>query len=203
MIVTFFFISRQVYQGGDSLNDSHIIDLYFQRDETAIKQTNTKYGALCRYISNNIISNPQDSEECVNDAYYKLWNTIPPTKPQNLKAYICRIIRNISIDLYRKRKTSNRPCLSFDNVIEELDIIFSQHTLDEEVDIRQLGKTIDQFLEATTKSNRIIFVRRYFFGDSIKDIANRLSLSENNIKVNLYRSRENLKKALKKEGYDL
>ncbi len=183
------------------MEDTDIIELFYNRSEQAIKELSEKYGAVCSQVSKNILKNSQDAEECVNDAYLAVWNTIPPQKPEHLLAYICRIVRNISITKYHSNTAKKRNSY-YDIALDELDeCIMSGLSVEDEIDARELSCLINIFLDTLSKENRVIFVWRYWFSDSVQDIAEKLGISSNNVSVRLSRIRSKLKKFLKKEGY--
>ena len=183
------------------MKDEEIVKLYFSRSEDAISETALKYGNYCSYISQNILHSKEDAEECVNDAYLAVWNTIPPQKPEHLLAYICRIVRNISITKYHSNTAKKRNSY-YDTALDELDeCIMSGLSVEDEIDARELSCLINIFLDTLSKENRVIFVWRYWFSDSVQDIAEKLGISSNNVSVRLSRIRSKLKKFLKKEGY--
>ena len=181
------------------MNDITIIELFFARDERAITETDTKYGMLCHRIAYNVLNNREDSEECVNDTYIGLWNSIPPTKPNNFMAYVCRITRNLSLkrlEAMSRQKRSVHMLVSFDELSEVMpDEYISSKTGDEE-----LGRLISVFLRKEKEDARNVFIRKYYFFDSICDIAERYSFTESKVKNMLYRTREKLKEYLIKEG---
>lgn len=175
------------------MEDKKIIDLFFERSENAIKELDLKYGKLFFNLSNNIVNNKQDAEECVNDAYLGAWNTIPPQKPNPLLSYICRIVRNISIKSYWKNKKHSSYAISLD----ELEpFICGNSVTESEIEVKELTRIIEKFLDTLSKENRIIFIKRYWFCDSYKDIAEYMGFSEKNISVRLARIRQKLKKHL-------
>jgi len=183
------------------MKDEEIVELYFSRSENAISETALKYGNYCSYISQNILHSKEDAEECVNDAYLAVWNTIPPQKPEHILAYICRIVRNISITKYHSNTAKKRNSY-YDTALDELDeCIMSGLSVEDEIDARELSCLINIFLDTLSKENRVIFVWRYWFSDSVQDIAEKLGISSNNVSVRLSRIRSKLKKFLKKEGY--
>ena len=183
------------------MKDEEIVELYFSRSEDAISETALKYGNYCSYISQNILHSKEDAEECVNDAYLAVWNTIPPQKSEHLLAYICRIVRNISITKYHSNTAKKRNSY-YDTALDELDeCIMSGLSVEDEIDARELSCLINIFLDTLSKENRVIFVWRYWFSDSVQDIAEKLGISSNNVSVRLSRIRSKLKKFLKKEGY--
>lgn len=182
------------------MNDEYIIKLYLSRSETAISETNRKYRSYCCKIGFNILNNQEDTEECINDCYFALWNNIPPAVPASLRAFIGRIMRNISISLYRKKNAEKRS--NINSLLNELDSCIPLYdTSWETINLKLLGKSIDAFLDTRSESERNIFIKRYFFCRSIKEIADECSLSSANVKVILHRVRKKLKVYLEKEGY--
>ena len=184
------------------MNDLNIIELYFARDEQAIKQTDIKYGKLCHSIAYNILNNAEDSEECVNDTYIGIWNAIPPTRPSNFKAFICRITRNLSLkrlETMSRQKRSEATLVSLDELAEILpDESIACGIRDEDI-----AKLISNFLKSQKDDIRGIFIRKYYFFDSVSDIALRYSFSESKVKNILHRTRVKLKDYLIKEGVKL
>lgn len=181
------------------MDDLSVIDLYFARDEQAIVETDIKYGKLCFYVANNILFNNEDSEECVNDTYLGLWNTIPPTRPDNFMSFICKIVRNLSmkkLDYNIALKRSKNVTISF----SELDSILSDNRTDPNQEYEKLGGIISNFLQHEKEDARYVFIRKYYFFDSVSDIAERCSFSENKVKSMLFHSRNRLREQLKKEG---
>ncbi len=184
-------------------SDSKIIELFYARDEQAIVELSAKYGAVCRSISNNILKSEQDAEECVNDTYLAAWNNIPPAKPDPLRTYILRIARNISTAKYHANTASKRNS-HYDVALDELEECLGDlMTLDESLASRELSSLIDAFLDTLSQADRVMFVRRYWYSDSIPEIAKILSISKNNVSVRLSRTREKLRNQLRKEGFDI
>lgn len=181
------------------MEDKEIIQLFWRRSEQAIKEVSCKYGKLIFHISNGILNNKEDASECVNDTYLGLWDSIPPHRPEPFLAYVCRIARNIALTKYRSNTAQKRNS-SYDISIEELRDCLSSPSIDEILTAKELGQEINHFLDTLDSRNRIIFMRRYWFSDSIEEIASRFDMSENNVSVKLYRIRTHLKKHLIKEG---
>lgn len=180
--------------------DSEIIDLFFERSEKAIVELSNKYGSVCKKVSMNVLNNHQDAEECVNDAYLGVWNAIPPEKPNPLLAFVCRIVRNVSINRYKKNNAKKRKG-NYDLCIEELEnCMASQRTVEDEISEVELSSYIDSFLDSLTKINRMLFVRRFWYLDSYADIAKASGLKEGAIRTRLSRIKSDLKKFLKKRG---
>ena len=184
------------------MEDKKIIELYFNRDEKAIYETQIKYGNYIYSISYNILHNNEDCAECVNDTYLNTWNSIPPHKPNILSTYLGKIIRNLSLDLYRKYKADKRIANEFTISLDELDeCVASKSKVEDEVNGKLLNEAINDFLSTIKKEDRMMFVCRYFYFDSISDIAERLNYSESKVKMSLKRTRDKLKDYLIKEGY--
>lgn len=185
------------------MDDSKIIELFHARSEQAIMELSQKYGAVCIKIAKNILNNKLDAEECVNDAYLGAWNTIPSQNPNPLLTYISRIVRNLSIKKYHSNTSVKRNSF-YDVALDELEnCISSDNTVESELSAKELAQMIDDFLDTLDKENRVMFVRRYWYSDSISDIAARFHTSNNNISVRLSRAREKLKNYLKKEGVEV
>lgn len=181
------------------MDDLKIIELYFQRDEQAIIETDYKYGKLCHSIAYNILNNHEDSEECVNETYVGVWNAIPPTRPNNLMAFVCKIARNLSLkrlEFLRREKRSSAVTLS----LEELEEVLSDDRFAPDVNDEDLGKLISNFLYNQKEDFRNVFIRKYYFFDSIKEIAERYSFSESKVKNMLFHTRKKLREYLIKEG---
>lgn len=176
-----------------------IIELFFSRDEQAIRETDRKYGRLCYDIANTILKNAEDADECVNDTYVSLWNQIPPTKPQNFLAYICKITRNISIKKLQYNHAAKRDS-DLLAAMTELDQILPEERLETSVHSREIGKVISTFLENEKPDARAVFIRRYWYMESVDSIAERYSFSVSKVKSILFHSRRRLKEYLKKEG---
>ena len=178
------------------MNDEQIIGLFFERSEQAITELDKKYGRVCHSVSYNILSNRQDAEECVNDAYLGVWNAIPPAKPNPLLAFVCKIVRNISLKRYEQNTAVKRNS-KYDVAMEELEeCLASSATIEEEIAERELTKMIESFLDSLSKENRVIFLRRYWFSDTYADIAKQVGLTEKNVSVRLTRIRKELRKHL-------
>lgn len=182
------------------MDDEMIIDLYWERSESAIAETSNKYGRYCRAIAFNILANNADAEECENDTYMAAWNTMPSARPNKLLAFLGRVTRNIALDRYDYNKAKKRNG-EFDILLSELeDFISAQNNVETEYDAGQVSKLISDFLRSTDAEKRVIFLRRYWFSDSIKDISKQFGMSESKIKSILFRMRKKLKKYLEKEG---
>lgn len=176
--------------------DEKIIELFFQRSEQGIQELDIKYGKVCHKVSYNILNSRQDAEECVNDAYLGAWNAIPPAKPDPLLPYICKIVRNLSLKLYYRKEAAKRSS-HYTAAMEEIEAcIADPNTVEAEIDAGELARIIEAFLDTLTTENRVIFMRRYWFADSCRDIAEFAGLTEKNISVRLTRIRRKLKQYL-------
>jgi RNA polymerase sigma-70 factor (ECF subfamily) len=184
------------------MEDEKIIELFFERSEEAIMELSAKYEKLLFSVSNNILNNKEDAMECVNDTYLGAWKTIPPQKPNPLTAFICKIVRNLSLKKYRDKKASKRNS-TFDVSMEELEYCIPSASVEEIWSAKELGIAIDRFLNTLDKDNRVMFLRRYWFFDSISDISDLFSLTENNVSVKLLRIRKGLRSFLEKEGFHI
>lgn len=184
------------------MDDYGIIKLYFERDQSAIKETDDKYGKLCHSIAYSILGNHEDAEECVNDTYMGLWNAIPPTIPGNLMAFVCKIARNLSLkrlEFLGREKRSAGVLVSLDELACVLpDERYAPNLSDEEV-----GTLISRFLRAQSEDTRNVFIRKYYFFDSVADIAKRFGFTESKVKNMLFRTRNKLRDFLIKEGVEI
>lgn len=184
------------------MEDGEIIALYFKRDERAINETGKKYGKLCFTVAHNILHSREDSEECVNDTYYSAWNTIPPKHPNNFMAFLCKISRNLSLkrlNYNMAQKRNPELLLSF----EELEQVLPDNKINFQIRDQDIGTAISCFLESLPNDRRNLFLRKYWFCDSIKTISEQYGYSESKVKSMLYRTRKALKEYLEKEGIAL
>ena len=185
------------------MDDSKIIELFFERSEQAIIELSKKYGSVFKKLALNILNNEHDAEECLSDAYLGVWNNIPPHKPEHLSGYVCRIVRNTAIKKYHSNTAKKRNC-EYDVALDELeDCLSSPISVEDEVDAHELARIIDGFLETLDPSDRIMFVRRYYHSDTTGEIAHIFGTSEHNVSVRLFRVRNKLKKHLIKKGVSL
>ena len=178
------------------MNDREIISLFFQRSEEAITELSRKYGDLCFQIASNILNDPQDAEECVNDVWLGAWNSIPPRSPDPLRAYICRIVRNLSLKKLRANSARKRDS-RFEVSLSELEACIPDNSLDEQLSANELTAQINAFLSALPRDDRVMFVKRYWFSESLSEIADAFHITENNVSVRLSRIRGKLHKHLK------
>lgn len=184
------------------MEDNDIVELYWQRDEKAVSETAAKYGNYLHSISYNILCNAEDAEECVNSAYNDAWNTIPPHRPSVLSTFLGKLIRRSSIDMWRSRGAEKRGGGTVAVAIDELEeCVSGNDSVEDETERRELQEKLNVFLKELPKAERQVFMRRYWYMDSNKDIAERFSCSETRIRSMLYRTRKKLRKMLEKEGY--
>ena len=184
------------------MQDEQIVQLYWNRDQSAIAQTQIKYSAYLTKIAMNILADRQDSEESVNDTYLAAWNSMPPQKPSVLSVYLSRLTRRISIDIFRRRTSQKRQGSQYAISLSELDETVSGGTTpEEEVESAQLAQTISDFLRTLSADERNTFIGRYYYMDSLKDVAAYCGMGEAKAKSMLYRTRQKLKLYLEKEGY--
>lgn len=184
------------------MDDLGIIELYFARNEQAIKETDKKYGRLCFTLAVNILGNDEDAEECVNDTYLSVWEKIPPTRPDNLMAYISKIARNLSLKRLHYNKALKRisgPTVS----LAELEDVLPDSRIAPDISDEEIGRLISDFLLREKPYARNVFIRKYWFFDSVSDIAARYSFTESKVKNILYRTRNKLRAYLKEEGVEL
>ncbi len=181
------------------MEDKLIVDLYWARNEDAITQTSIKYGKMMHATSRSIVGTHEDAEECVNDAYLAAWNSMPENRPTYLGGYMAKIIRNISINRYDHNHAAKRYGVQV--VFEELEeCLGDSRTPEEEYESGCLREVLDDFLAGLEPEKRIVFLRRYFYTDSISDIAARMQVSEGKIKSMLFRLRAQLAEVLKEAG---
>lgn len=185
------------------MDDRKIIGLFQERSEQAIRELAKKYGAVCTRIAKNILNNELDAEECVNDAWLGAWNSIPPQEPNPLQTYISRIVRNLAIKKYHANTAVKRNSY-YDVALDELEsCLSSKETVELAYSAKELAGLIDDFLDGLDREDRIMFVRRYWYSDSVSDIAGMTGLSRNNVSVRLYRTRDKLRNYLKEEGVEV
>ena len=187
-------------KGGTAMDDTQIIDLYWDRDQGAITATAGKYGSFLHALSWNILRSHHDAEECVNDTYFRAWNAIPPERPSALRAWLGRITRNLSLDRWKAGRTQSRGA-GMETLLGELDECIPDHRGPEQAaEERVLAECVSAFLRGQTADNRYIFLRRYWYGEDIAAIAKRLDCGESRVKSVLFRTRKALRAFLEKEG---
>ena len=182
------------------MEDRQIIKLFLQRSGSAIAATAKKYGSRLLQLAGNILRDPRDAEEAVNDTYLALWNAIPPEEPDPFSAYSYKVCRNTALNKYRGNTAQMRNT-AYDLSLDELAQCIPDTAMEETLTARELGRAIDAFLTKQSRDSRIIFLRRYWFGDSVKDIARALGMKEGAVSTRLSRTRSALNLYLIKEGY--
>ena len=186
------------------MTDEKIVDLYWNRDESAVAETQLKYGHYLTKIAYNILNDMEDSLESVNDTYMGAWKAMPPHRPQVLSNFLAKITRRIAIDTIRKRTSHKRIPTEYTYSLMELEeCVSDKATVEEEVEVELLAKTINKFLRALPEDTRNLFICRYYFLDSLKDSAKYCNMPEATAKSLLYRTRCKLKEYLEKEGFYL
>ncbi len=183
------------------MEDSAIVDLYWAREERALEETHRKYGSYCWTIAHNILKNKEDTEECVNDTYMKAWNAMPPQRPCVLSAFLGKITRNLSLDRVKAGQTRKRGGGQLPMALEELKSCIPADTgLEQTLEKLELSRAVDRFLRTLPPKERCIFLRRYWYVDSLLDIALRYHMSEGGVKSSLHRTRRKLREYLEQEG---
>ena len=188
----------------ESGEDREILDLFFRRDREVVSTVRIRYSALCRKVAGQILNDPRDVEECENDAYMRLWATIPPERPENLSAYLCRITRNLALDRYRYNTAAQRSS-ALTAAFEELEPFLpaAYGHVDAEIEAAELREALNTFLRGCTAEARAFFLRRYWYGESIREIAEGCNVSEAKVKASLFRTRARLKQELTRKGIDV
>ena len=183
------------------MNDASIIKLHFERNEKAVEEMKSSYEKLCFYIAGNILSQKEDQEECVNSAYMDVWSSIPPNKPDNLKTYLCRLVKNCALNRL-KYNTAAKRNQDFSVSLDELsECIADGRDIEETVSDEQLGRAISEFLRKQPEKYRKVFVRRYWYSETVEDIAEFYGMNAKTVSTYLFRVRKKLKAFLQKEGY--
>ena len=179
-------------------NDERFVAQFFARDERVLSALDTQYGAYCRSIAQNILGNATDAGDCTTDAYMHAWNHIPPEKPKNLLAYLARIVRNLSIDLYRRKRAEKRS-YHMETLLSEMEecISLTGHDITEEMVLRD---ALNAFLGTLPQMTRKVFVRRYFYASTVLEIAREYDMTESAVKTSLHRTRCDLRNYLLQKG---
>ena len=185
------------------MDDKQIIELYFERNEQAIRETQNKYGVFCHRIAMNILSIQEDAEECVNDTYYSVWKQIPPTVPEVFKVYLGRITRNLSISRFRAMRAKKRYS-SMEIMLSELnDCVPSSSNVEQTIEVMQLSDYISEWLDSLPEEDSALFVRRYWFGDEVQELAKKYGVTAAQMAQKMLRLRKSLKAALEQKGVAL
>lgn len=186
------------------MDDSKIVQLYWDRNEQALTATSDKYGNYCISIAKNILGNKEDAEECVNDTYMRAWNSLPPHRPNILSTYLGKITRNLSFNLYKRNTADKRGGGEVPVVLDEIvDLVSDTDDVEKEIDRRELVKAIDDFLGKLPADKRSIFICRYWYFDSISNIASRFGMTNNYVSVLLNRLRLKLHNYLLERGFEI
>ena len=181
------------------MEDSKIIELFFARSEDAIKHTDETYGRRLYHLAENIVKNGQDAEESVSDTYMKAWDTIPPQRPQNFFAYLAKICRNFALKRLDWKNAGKRKA-EIVSLTEEMEMCIPDQSREREMEAKELGMILDRFLRTLTPENQMVFLRRYWYADTIAEIAARYGISESAVLMRLNRTRAKLCTYLEKEG---
>lgn len=186
------------------MEDSRIVELFWRRSENAIRETELAYGRYGKVIAKNILGNDEDAAECLNDAYLRLWNAIPPERPQKLGLYLGRIVRNLSLDRQKAETAQKRGGGQYTVVWEELaDALAAKEGVEERWQAARVTELLNRFLSGLPKEKRAVFVMRYWYFDSVEKIAETTAFSKSKVKMLLLRTRKELRDYLVKEGIDL
>ena len=185
------------------MEDSKIIELYWRRDEAAITETARKYGTFCHSIAMNLLHVREDAEECINDTYHTAWNSMPPQKPVKLRAWLGKVVRNLSLALWNKNHRQKR-YNGMTELLDELeDCIPASETVEHTVEAKELSAVIDRWLMGLSREERALFVRRYWNGTSISELSSIWGISPGKMAQKMFRLRNSLKLVLEKEGITL
>ena len=184
------------------MEDKQIIQMFFKRDERAIEETDVKYGTLLQRLAMRILNNREDAQECCNDTYWKTWDTIPPQKPQILYSYVMRICRFISCNRITWKNAKKRNAVIVE-LTAELENCIPDTRAEFAMQDEELGRVINRFLKDLSLETRVIFMKRYWYAESIREIAESLEVSEGKVKMSLSRSRKKMKEYLEKEGIEV
>ena len=199
--MSFLSIERQNAKAVIAIEDKRILLMLNNRDEQALTATAAKYGVLCRSVALDILGNEQDAEECINDALLAIWNAIPPAQPENYRAYLLKILRNIALDRYKAKQRDKRGSGQYADALDELaEILPGTQNTEDTVEQREMLEAVSRFLETLPKTQSDLFVRRYWRFSSFEDLAHDYGMTVNHVRVTLTRLRKRLQKYLRKEG---
>ena len=184
------------------MNDSQIVNMYWERNEKAVEETQKKYGSFCYSVAYSILCNEEDAKESVNDTYLDAWNSIPPHKPSVLSAFLGKITRRISIDKWRNKNAARRGGGQITDTLDELaECIPDNNGIEKQLEEKALNETINSFIKSLPKKEQKIFICRYWYLDSIKSISEQFGFSQSKVTSMLFRIREKLRKILMEEGF--
>ena len=183
------------------MTDEQIVNLYWQKDESALRESENAYGAYCRALAERIVS-AEDARECVNDAYLRAGDAIPPERPAHLRAFLAKLTRNAALDRYRAYSAEKRGGGAADAVLDELsEVVGAGEDAESAVTAKELGAAVNRFVRSLPRREGDVFVRRCFYADTTAEISKRYGMTENNVKVTLSRTRKKLRIYLESEGY--
>lgn len=185
------------------MEDEQIIALYWQREESAIAETERKYGTFCRAIARNILTLPEDAEECVSDTWYQAWNAMPPQRPARLRAWLGRVTRNLAINRWHHQRAQKRYAGAEQLLSELEDCVPAPAAVEQQLEGMALTQVIDAWLAALPKDDRVLFLRRYWYGIPLQTLAREWGISANRLAQRMYRLRGQLRAALEQEGIRL
>ncbi len=185
------------------MDDRQIIQLYWQRDERAVAETDRKYGAYCRAIAMNLLGERRDAEECVSDAYHQAWRSMPPQRPDCLRAWLGRVVRNLSLNRWQRARAKKRGG-GMECLLSELEeCVPSPRTVEGQLESERLGAVLSGWLHQLPREDRVLFVRRYWYGEALKDLARERGERAGRLAQRMYRLRAGLRRELEKEGITL
>ena len=182
------------------MSDEEIIGLFFERSEQAISELENKHGAAVRRVAANILHDEEDAKECVNDTWLGAWNSFPPNRPDPLRTYVCKIARNLATKRYHANSAQKRAS-QYDLALEEFaECVPDGSNVEDAIAAKELAEIINRFLDTLSYEDKFVFMRRYWYADSLADIAKMAGMSYNSVAVRLHRVKGKLKKLLLKEG---
>lgn len=182
------------------MNDEAIIQLYFAREQSAIDASEKAYGSLCRSIARRILCDGRDVEECISDLWLRVWNAIPPTRPNSLRAYLARVVRNLALDRAEYNSAARRKSAVEESFEELAPCLCGDESTQRKLEEEELRVFLRDFLLAQPQKARVLFVRRYWYGESIRELASAFGSREETIRTSLFRTRTKLRAAMQKEG---
>lgn len=182
------------------MNDEAIIQLYFAREQSAIDASEKAYGGLCRSIARRILCDGRDVEECISDLWLRVWNAIPPTRPNSLRAYLARVVRNLALDRAEYNSAARRKSAVEESFEELAPCLCGDESTQRKLEEEELRVFLRDFLLAQPQKSRVLFVRRYWYGESIRELASAFGSREETIRTSLFRTRTKLRAAMQKEG---
>ena len=186
------------------MEDAQIVQLYWDRDERAIPATAEKYGSYCLKLAQGIVGDAEDAKECVNDAYWNAWNAMPPHRPEALSAFLAKLVRRVAFNRYQHDRAEKRGGGELPAVLDELaECVSGREDVERAFDARELAAAIDGFLETLPREKRTLFLRRYFYAESVSGLARRSGRTEGAVSMTLLRLRQKLRAYLLERGYEV